>query len=146
MILRGTYPGTMTARMRILHYMRHDTPKEIILGEKLVQESPSGVDEGSTATSHQGTPLSGTLRTITRHPTKRLLLFYRYMLPSFTSETYSWADPENANSGFKTGVENCFRSSMMVCSRSFSRPPPAMDPALVLSVVSSFEVFLIDTC
>ena len=28
------------------------------------------------------------------------------MLPCVTSEAYSWADPENANSGFKTGVEN----------------------------------------
>ena len=34
------------------------------------------------------------------------MLFYRYMLPSFTSEVYSWADPENDDSGFKTGVEN----------------------------------------
>ena len=33
MILRRSYPGTMTARMRILHCMRHDTPKEIILGK-----------------------------------------------------------------------------------------------------------------
>ena len=37
---------------------------------------------------------------------ERLLLFYRYMLPSFTTEVYSWADPENDNSGFKTGVKN----------------------------------------
>ena len=35
-----------------------------------------------------------------------VMLFYRYMLPHVTSEVYSWADPENANSGFKTGVEN----------------------------------------
>ena len=34
---------------------------------------------------------------------ERLLLFYRYMLPSFTTEVYSWADPENDDSGFKSG-------------------------------------------
>ena len=33
MVLRRSYPGTMTVRMRILHYMRRDTPKEVILGE-----------------------------------------------------------------------------------------------------------------
>ena len=43
-----------------------------------------------------------------QHPVEWLLLFYRYMLPYFTSEAYSWADPENRNSGFKTGAENCF--------------------------------------
>jgi len=37
---------------------------------------------------------------------ERLLLFYRYMLPSFTSEAYSWADPVERVFGFKTGVEN----------------------------------------
>ena len=34
------------------------------------------------------------------------MLFYRYMLPCVTTEVYSWADPENDDSGFKTGVEN----------------------------------------
>jgi len=32
-----------------------------------------------------------------------VMLFYRYMLPCVTTEAYSWADPENRNSGFKTG-------------------------------------------
>ena len=39
-----------------------------------------------------------------------VMLFYRYMLPHFTTEVYSWADPENEDSGFKTGVENGFSS------------------------------------
>ena len=58
--------------------------------------------------SHKEAPLLRTLLTSSRHPAKRLLLFYRYMLPHVTTEAYSWADPENQNSGFKTGVENCF--------------------------------------
>ena len=37
---------------------------------------------------------------------EQLLLFYRYMLPYFTAEVYSWADPAEAVFGFKTGVEN----------------------------------------
>ena len=28
------------------------------------------------------------------------------MLPHVTTEAYSWADPENEDFGFKTGVEN----------------------------------------
>ena len=35
-----------------------------------------------------------------------VMLFYRYMLPYFTTEAYSWADPAEAFFGFKTGVEN----------------------------------------
>jgi len=34
----------------------------------------------------------------TAHPSvlgRLVMLFYRYMLPHFTSEAYSWADPEN---------------------------------------------------
>jgi len=65
------------------------------------------VDEESTATSSSENSVvgnsSGQLQT-----SDRLLLFYKYMLPHFTAEAYSWADPENDDSGFKTGVENCF--------------------------------------
>ena len=45
-----------------------------------------------------------------------VMLFYRYMLPYFTAEAYSWADPENEDSGFKTG-EN---SELFRFSRLFS--------------------------
>ena len=39
-------------------------------------------------------------------PKRLVMLFYRYMLPCVTSEVYSWADPENADFGFKTGQKN----------------------------------------
>ena len=41
------------------------------------------------------------------------MLFYRYMLPYFTTEVYSWADPENDDSGFKTG--EIFGLSTVIC-------------------------------
>ena len=41
------------------------------------------------------------------------MLFYRYMLPYFTSEAYSWADPENEDFGFKTG--EIFGLSTVIC-------------------------------
>jgi len=44
-----------------------------------------------------------------------VMLFYRYMLPSFTSEVYSWADPAEAIFGFKTG--EIFRLSTVICFR-----------------------------
>ena len=40
-----------------------------------------------------------------------VVLFYRYMLPHFTTEAYSWADPVERDSGFKTGVKNGLFSS-----------------------------------
>ena len=116
-VLRRSYPGTIIARMRILSETRHaegNHPRKN-WSRKILQVNGESIAGFSPGNFLLRTPL-----TIPRHPAKRLLLFYRYMLPHVTSEVYSWADPVEAFFGFKTGVENCFFClSMMVCSRSF---------------------------
>ena len=104
-VLRRSYPGTIIARMRILSETRHaegNHPRKN-WSRKILQVNGESIAGFSPGNFLLRTPL-----TIPRHPAKRLLLFYRYMLPHVTSEVYSWADPVEAFFGFKTGVENCF--------------------------------------
>ena len=59
-----------------------------------------------------------------------VMLFYRYMLPHVTTEAYSWADPENEDSGFKTGVKNGLSSWIRPLSYellSFDRTPVSLN-------------------
>ena len=61
------------------------------------------------------------------------MLFYRYMLPFFTTEAYSWADPENDDSGFKTG--EIFRLSTAMCFR-----PSFFMACMYLNIILNNEV------